>query len=205
MTGGVGCGKSEVLAYLENAYGAVILRTDDLAKELMMPGEVCYQDVLALFGPDVLQEDGMLDRVKMAEKVFADEDLLQKLNAVTHPAVLKRTEEIIRGAEEKGAVLICLESALFLDSQGNRIGNEIYRELWYVYADEAARRERLKASRSYSDEKISSIMANQVPESMLRRSCDCVIDNSGDFAETRKQIDVLLKDMPKSGRQPEEP
>ena len=98
MTGGVGCGKSEVLAYLENAYGAVILRTDDLAKELMMPGEACYQDVLALFGPDVLQEDGMLDRVKMAEKVFADEKLLQKLNAVTHPAVLARTEEIIRDA-----------------------------------------------------------------------------------------------------------
>ena len=205
MTGGVGCGKSEVLAYLENAYGAVILRTDDLAKELMMPGEACYQDVLALFGPDVLQEDGMLDRVKMAEKVFADEELLQKLNAVTHPAVLKRTEEIIRDAEENGAALICLESALFLDAQGHKIGDEIYRELWYVYADEAARRERLKASRGYSDEKITSIMANQVPESMLRRSCDCVIDNSGDFAETRKQIDALLKDGPKSGRQPEEP
>ncbi len=192
VTGGVGSGKSEVLHYIQEKYGALVLRTDDLAKELMDPGEVCYEEVRALFGPEIVREDGTFDRAGIAAKVFSDPVLLGKLNEITHPAVLKRTEELICSAEKQGTRIVCIESALFVDANGNKIGNESYRELWYVYTDMDVRRKRLKASRGYSDEKISSIMANQVSDDILRRCCDAVIDNSGEFSDTMRQIDGLL-------------
>ena len=65
-------------------------------------------------------------------------------------------------------------------------------EMWYIYADEQVRRERLRASRGYSQEKIARIMASQLTEAQFRESCDFVIDNSGDFAGTCRQIDARL-------------
>ncbi len=192
VTGGVGSGKSEVLRYMEDKYGALVLRTDDLAKELMEPGRACYEEVRALFGSGVLLPDGSFDRTVIAQKVFADPVLLERLNSITHPAVVGYMADLVQEAEESGVKIICMESALFLDGQGHKKGDDSYRELWYVYADESARRERLKASRGYTDEKISSIMARQVSEEMLRSACDAVIDNSGDFDDTKRQIDILL-------------
>ena len=193
VTGGVGSGKSEVLLYMEKAYGALVLRTDDIARELMEPGEVCYEPVRALFGREIVREDGTFDRAAIAARVFADGELLEKLNAVTHPAVLRRVNELVHEAEAQKKALVCVESALFVDERGNKKGNETYRELWYVYTGEAVRRARLKADRGYSDEKITAVMASQVPDEVLRRCCDVVIDNSGDFADTKKQIDSLLR------------
>lgn len=193
VTGGVGSGKSTVLQYMESEYGALILRTDDLAREMMEPGGACYEEVLELFGRDVLQEDGTFDRAGIAARVFDDPELLERLNSITHPAVIRQITETVEKAELQGIKIICLESALFLDEQGRKKGNESYDELWYVYADEAVRRERLKASRGYSEEKISAIIANQVSEEMLRKNCDAVIDNSGEFSLTEKQIDRLLE------------
>lgn len=193
VTGGVGSGKSTVLQYMESEYGALILRTDDLAREMMEPGGACYEEVLELFGRDVLQEDGTFDRAGIAARVFDDPELLERLNSITHPAVIRQITETVEKAELQGIKIICLESALFLDEQGRKKGNESYDELWYVYADEGVRRERLKASRGYSEEKISAIIANQVSEEMLRKNCDAVIDNSGEFSLTEKQIDRLLE------------
>ena len=119
VTGGVGSGKSEVLHYIQEKYGALVLRTDDLAKELMDPGEVCYEEVRALFGPEIVREDGTFDRAGIAAKVFSDPVLLGKLNEITHPAVLKRTEELICSAEKQGTRIVCIESALFVDANGN--------------------------------------------------------------------------------------
>lgn len=65
-------------------------------------------------------------------------------------------------------------------------------EMWYIYADEAVRRNRLKLSRGYSDEKISRIMSSQLSEEAFRKNCDFVIDNSGDFGQTIRQITQKL-------------
>ena len=66
-------------------------------------------------------------------------------------------------------------------------------EMWYIYADEAVRRERLGRTRGYSQEKISRIMCSQLPEERFRESCDFVIDNSGDLSGSCRQIDMRLK------------
>ena len=71
---------------------------------------------------------------------------------------------------------------------------ELVDEMWYIYASDDVRRERLKASRGYSDEKVTAIMNGQLKEDEFRRACQVVIDNSGDMEDTKKQIDKILGD-----------
>ena len=71
--------------------------------------------------------------------------------------------------------------------------NLICDELWYIYCDEKVRRERLKVNRNYTDEKIDSIMASQLPEEIFRKECQIMIDNSGEFEDTCYQIDQVIK------------
>ena len=73
--------------------------------------------------------------------------------------------------------------------------DEICDELWYIYTDEQNRRERLKISRGYSDEKIDSMMKTQLSEEMFRKKCKVVIDNSRDFEYTCVQIQEAIKKL----------
>ena len=85
LTGGVGAGKSSVLRFLEEEYGAKILRADDLAKELMEPGEEGYRRVVELLGKDILAADGTIDRAAMAERIYHDDSARAGVNAIIHP------------------------------------------------------------------------------------------------------------------------
>ena len=94
----------------------------------------------------------------------------------------------IQSKEAQGRSLYVVEAALLPD-----VGKELCDELWYIYADESVRRERLKASRGYTDEKISQMIASQPQEERFRSTCSVVIDNSGSFEDTMKQIGDRLK------------
>ena len=96
ITGGVGAGKSTVLDYLKRRYGARVLQCDEAAKILQEPGGSCYRPVAELFGEDVLGRDGRFDRGKIAAIVFTQEEFLEKLNAIVHPAVKKYVEKEIQ-------------------------------------------------------------------------------------------------------------
>ena len=188
LTGGVGCGKSAVLEYMEKAYAAVVLRSDELARELMEPGGACHAAVCALFEEEIRTEDGTLDRAKMAERMYADDGLRQAVNAIVHPAVWEEIHRREEEAEANGTRVFCVESALLLTQKDTASFDEV----WYVYADESVRRARLQESRGYSEEKTTSIMASQNSDAEFRAACDVVIDNSGTKEETRRQIDRLL-------------
>ncbi|MGN0361212.1 MAG: dephospho-CoA kinase [Bilifractor sp.] len=185
ITGGVGSGKSEVMKYLERSCDCTLIRSDELGHALMRKENICYDPVLALLGPEVLDPDGEFDRKAVAAKVFGNPALLEKLNQITHPAIRHSILESIQKADEAGRQFFFLEAALLIEEKFN----EICDELWYVYADIEVRSRRLQESRGYSDEKIRGIMASQLPESAFRNACQFVIDNSGSFQDTIRQID----------------
>jgi len=189
ITGGVGSGKSEVMKYLERSCDCALIRSDELGHILMQKGNVCYGPVLSLLGPEVLGSDGEFDRKAVAAKVFADPALLEKLNQITHPAIRQSIRESIQRADQAGRQFFFLEAALLIEEKFN----EICDELWYVYADIEVRSRRLRESRGYSDEKIRQIMASQLPESAFRNACQFVIDNSGSFQDTIRQIDDRIQ------------
>ena len=184
VTGGVGAGKSEILTYIAENWDAAVVETDEVGYLVMRPGKSCFAPIVELFGPGILQEDGTLDRAKIAELVFGDKELLEKLNAIVHPAVKRYIQKAIDRERELDTDIFIVESALLVEDKYNAICDE----LWYIYADEETRTERLMKNRGYSKEKILSIFANQLSEDEFSEQCDFEIDNSGDFEDTKEQI-----------------
>ena len=188
ITGGVGSGKREVLNYLREAYGAVVCQMDETAKRLQEKGTGCFRKIAEAFGPEIIGADGELDRKKLGARVFSDPEQLRLLNSIVHPEVLRSVSADIRKHTEEGTPLYVVEAALLPD-----VGGELCDEIWYIYVSEEVRRERLKASRHYSDEKITDMIASQPSEETFRRACTAVIDNSGTFENTERQIGERLR------------
>lgn len=189
ITGGVGSGKSRVLAYIEEHFLAIVCQADHVAWELQKPGTACYNQIVDAFGKGVLYPDGSIDRSKLGQIAFGDAEKLQQLNKIVHPAVKSAILEFIAAEAEKGTEIFVLEAALLLEAEYQNVCDE----LWYVYTDEKVRRQRLKKHRQYSDEKIDAIMRNQLSEVSFREQCQVVIDNSGDFSDTCNQIEHAMK------------
>lgn len=189
ITGGVGAGKSQVLSYIEKKYQCRILLADRVGNLVKEPGQKCYEALKELLGEQILNPDGTINREQMANIIFQDEKILQQVNQIIHPAVEDYIFEQIQREKEKNLLdYFFVEAALLIEcGYGSRLD-----EMWYIYADESIRRERLKKSRYYSDDKIDSIMKKQLSEEEFRKHCDFVIDNSGEIEETYRAIDERL-------------
>ena len=194
ITGGVGSGKSEVLRYLKERYGAVVLLADEAAALLERKGQPCYNLLVKAFSEDILDTDGEIDRKKFAGIIFADKENLKKVNNIVHPAGREYNLDVIKNEEEKGTKLFILEAALLIEEGYDKILDE----LWYVYTDESIRYERLKRDRGYSDEKIKSIISRQLDESVFREKCKRVIENNGDIDILHHNIKACVEDVIKS-------
>lgn len=191
ITGGVGAGKTQILEYLNDKYGATICQTDKIAKKLQKKGGVCYDAIVAHFGEEILLENGDLDRAKLSDVVFNDPKELEALNQIVHPAVKKEVDRLIRQEERKSTNLFIIESAILIEADFSGICDE----LWYVHVEDSVRRNRLYYSRGYDNKKIDEIIAAQLPKEQFMKNCDRAIDNSGVFAETMLQLDQIIKDL----------
>ncbi|MCD7867785.1 MAG: dephospho-CoA kinase [Clostridiales bacterium] len=184
VTGGVGAGKSAVLACLEEEFDALVIQADHLGHVLMEPGEECYEPVLDLFGKNVLNENKRIDRRRVSDVVFSREDMRRKLDDIIHPAVRKRILRTLGEAEAAGRSLCAVEAALLLEDNYQDFCDEI----WYVYAEEEIRIRRLKAGRGYTREKAASIIKRQMPDSFFRAHADYIVENNGEWETTLEQI-----------------
>ena len=190
VTGGVGCGKSVVMDLLNKEFGVEIILADNVGHEVMAPDGEAYEEIVKHFGREILSQDGAIDRKILGAKVFNDRAGLDKLNSIIHPAVKRRILGKIENVRKKSdkEPFIAIEAALLLEDNYDEICDTI----WYIYATKKERIRRLKESRGYSDEKIASIMKNQLTEKEFRRRSDEVIDNSGNIARTRKNLQKIL-------------
>lgn len=191
ITGGVGSGKSRILEELGSSFGAVVCQADEVAKELQKKGHNCYDAIVRLFGAEILGLEGEINRKKLAEIVFTDPKKLKQLNAIVHPEVKRAVLSKISQEKERGTGLFVIEAALLLEDHYD----EICDELWYIYTEESVRRARLRQSRDYSDEKIDSIMKNQMNEEVFFDHCSHVIDNSGSFDDTKQRLAEVLENF----------
>nr|WP_297768631.1 dephospho-CoA kinase [uncultured Butyrivibrio sp.] len=190
ITGGVGAGKSTVLGYIRDNYMCRIIFSDDVANDIKKKGFPAYDRLVELLGPEILGDDGEIDRAKMASAIFNNKNKLKSVNNILHPAVNEYIINIIEDEKSRGELdFVFVEAALLIENGYDKIADE----LWYVYASEDARRQRLKDSRGYSDEKISDILSKQLDDATFRAHCQFVIDNSSTLEEAAEQIDRKLK------------
>jgi len=185
ITGGVGAGKSRILAILQEEYNAWTIQADEVAKALEEPGQPGFEGLLAAFGPSLLTEDQVIDRRRLAELIFRDPQALKQVNEIIHPLTWAAIKAQVRDSD---ADLIAVEAALF-----GRQSREICTELWYVDSSVENRIRRLQESRGYDREKCCRMMDSQPSREEFLALADRVIDNNGTLAEVRQQIKEILE------------
>lgn len=189
ITGGVGCGKSTVLELIGKNFNAYIVKADDVGRHVLDKGTKGYEQFVTLFGEEYLDERKNVDRDRLAQTVFHNPNKLTVLNSIVHPLVKKEiVEEMAKVRCEGRYDFFFVEAALLLEDHYDLFCDEV----WYIYAGADSRKERLRNSRGYSDEKTDSIMKNQLSEETFRKRCDYVLDNSGSIEETFERLKKKL-------------
>lgn len=184
ITGGIGSGKSRVLEFLEKEFQAKVILADQVAHDLMEPEKEGYQQVIKALGTGFLKPDGQIDRTKLADRIFHDQNALQTMNQIIHPMTWAAIRKAAFSSRED---LVVVESALMGEEQRAE-----YKEIWYIFTEMETRIQRLMESRGYSREKCLDVIASQKKEEEFRAISDRVIDNSGPFEDTKRQIEAIL-------------
>jgi dephospho-CoA kinase len=181
LTGGIGAGKSEV-ARLLASYGAILVDSDRIAREVVEPGTEGLAAVVAEFGAGVLAPDGSLDRAELGAIVFADEDRRKALNAIVHPLVGARAAELQQAA---GPDDIVLHDVPLLTENGLAPSYDV---VVVVDADPATQLDRLVRLRGMTEEEARSRMSAQAGRAERLAVADLVIDNDGPLDALEPQV-----------------
>lgn len=183
VTGGIGSGKSAVGAMLSQM-GVTVFDTDHIARDLRdKPGPV-QDEIVARFGADLLNSDGSINREKLGRIVFDDPQARKDLEDILHPAIAAVKQERIEASEGIVAVLV----PLLYETSSQRQ----YDEVWTVVVEPEVQLARLRARDKRSDEELKKRIAAQLPQDAKAALSLVVIDNSGDLAATREQVDQAL-------------
>ncbi|MDV6012241.1 dephospho-CoA kinase [Haloechinothrix sp. LS1_15] len=187
LTGGIGAGKSTVAHRLVE-HGAVLVDADAIAREVVQPGRPALAEIVAVFGEQVLADDGTLDRAALAERAFADEESRVRLNGIVHPRVGERTAELVGGAPQDAIVVhdvpLLVENGLA----------PLYHLVIVVDAPEDVRVDRLVEARGMTAEDARARIAAQADERSRREAADVWLDNSGAPDGVLAEVDALWAD-----------
>ena len=188
LTGGIGCGKTMVLEHLKTEYNAFVIEADKIGHQVMEFNAKGYDMVVKAFGNEIVNNEGStpyINRKILGQIVFNDKEKLKLLNSITHPLIHQEIEKLILDCNKQ---LIIIEAAILLETSLKNLCNT----LWYVYADENIRLERLQKYRNIDKEKALQIMKNQWSDKDFRSDCQVIIDNSFDKENTYDQIKINL-------------
>jgi len=195
LTGGIGSGKSEVARVLRGL-GARVVVADEIARELVAPGSPVLEGLVEAFGEGVLLPDGSLDRRGLGALAFASSDALERLNEITHPALVEAiilaVEEIER--ESSGGVVV-VDAALLVKWDIL----DLFDEVVVVTAALDARIGRLAAGGLPEDDARERVAA-QAPESVFLEAADTVIENNGPLEELETRAEQLWNSLPEEVR-----
>lgn len=187
ITGPIGCGKSQVAAWLAEQ-GAVVIDADVVAREATAPGARAHGAILRRFGAPVTTPDGTLDRAALGRVVFGDPAALRALEGIVHPEVRPRILELLTAAETAEAPAVVLEAIKLVE--GGLAG--LCDEVWLVTCDPARQLERLVGRGTSEADAGQRIVAQAGLVERLRPQATRVLDTSGDEVATRALVERAL-------------
>lgn len=186
LTGGIASGKSTVTSMLR-ARGVEVIDADQIAREIVQPGEEALAEIVATFGPEVLAADGTLDRPKLGARVFGDAEARGKLNMITHPRIAQRMWSKAEAASAAGHGWVVYDAALLVE---NGI-HHMLDSLIVVAASRAAQVARVVARDGLSEAEAEARIAAQLPLEHKIAAADYVIWNDGALSETAASVDAM--------------
>lgn len=183
LTGGIGSGKSTVASRLHEL-GARVIDADQVAREIVEPGQPALADLAEAFG-GILAEDGSLNRAELARQAFATPEATEKLNTITHPRIRERTQELFLKAEEQGVEFLVYDMPLLIE-------NGEYKQMDHVVVVDApddVRVDRLVNQRGLDEGDARRRIAAQIDRETRLKAADTVLDNGGDRENLIAQVD----------------
>lgn len=190
LTGGIASGKSTVARILREL-GAPVVDADKLARDVVEPGSPALAEIVARFGPEILDGDGRLDRQKLGAIVFGDQEARRALNAITHPRIAEASQRAIAAHAAAGAGVVIYEAALLVENNAHTWMNGLI----VVALPEADQRERLMARDGLSGEDADARLGSQLPLAKKLEVADWVIDNSGSIDDLRRQTEKVWAEV----------
>lgn len=181
LTGNVASGKSTV-ARLFRDWGATIIDADRLVREAQAPGTDTLARIVERFGPDVVTRTGELDRVALRERVFGDAAARRDLEAIVHPAVWRRREELLEEARARGDRVVVSDIPLLFEvADAGRFALDSLDAIVLVDSPAPVRRDRLVSLRGIDGAEADRMIAAQLPSERKRHRSTWVIDNDADL------------------------
>ena len=195
LTGGMGAGKSTVARLLAE-HGAHVVDADAVAREVVAAGSPALAAIAAEFGDAVLHDDGTLDRAAMATIVFADEARLRALEAITHPAIRDRIDDLLREheraeADEPSERIVVLDHPLLVESG---LADELD-VVVVVTAPEELRVERLATGRGVDRGDARARMRRQASDDRRLEAATHRVRNDGDEADLAERVGALWREL----------
>ena len=187
LTGGIGAGKSTV-ADLFSQKGAVVIRSDELARQVIEPQTPGFQQVIARFGQEFVNSEGYIDRAKLAQIVFQDDAALKDLENIVHPLVRSKTNQIID--QHTSETIIVNEIPLLLEKKME----SLFDFLVIVISSEKNRLERL-AQRGLTTEQATARMAKQVSDDERKAAADFLIVNDGNLDQLEADVEKIWQTL----------
>ncbi len=187
VTGNIASGKSAVAKEFAR-HGAVVLDADQIARDVVASGSTALRKIVKAFGAEVLKPGGDLDRDRLGQMVFADVQVRAMLNSIVHPEIAKRSVEQLQQLREKTAAPLIVYEAPLLFEVG---AEERVDKILVVKINPEEQLRRLVARDRLNDSDARQRMGSQMNQEDKISRADFVIDNSGPFAETKKQVAAL--------------
>jgi len=194
LTGGLACGKSFVGEALAG-YGCLLIQADELGHEVLAPGGEAYEAVVKEFGRDILTEDGAgcsINRRELAARVFGSPERLARLNALVHPCVFRREEDLIaRFAQREPNGIAVVEAAILIETGSYKR----YARLILVTCAEEQQVERAMRRDGAVEPDVRARLSRQMPLDAKRKFADFVIDTSGSKEDTLRQTRAVYESL----------
>ncbi len=189
ITGNIGTGKSSVSNYV-NSRGFMVVDFDEISRGIYIKGKAAYYDILEVFGNEVLNSCGEIDRKKLGTIVFADSEMLEKLNRITHDAIYSEAIEIIEASDEE---IMFLDIPLLYETEElQQKYGIIFDEIWLVYCDRETQIDRIMKRDNISHEESMRRIDSQMSMEEKLKYENKVIFNDRELDYAYRQVDSLL-------------
>jgi dephospho-CoA kinase len=199
LTGGIASGKSTVSGFLKEL-GAVIIDADRVGHEVLKPDSGAWGEVVAAFGKDILTPDGNIDRKKLGELVFADNEALARLNQIVHPRIYALVKAQIEEYRRQGVKVVVLEAPLLIEvplsmKAGEPSLSDELDEVWVTVAPESTVLKRLERKPGFSQSQALARIRSQLPSEERVKKADVVIDTDCSLGELKSRVKELWQKL----------
>jgi len=195
LTGGIATGKSTVASMLSQL-GARIIDADELAREIVHPGQEAWREIVETFGQEILREDKSIDREKLRKKVFRDTEARKRLESITHPRIRSLAQQRMQQLAAEGAKIVVYMAPLLFENQVHLW----LRPVILVACDAATQKRRLQKRDGLNDEEIQQHLKAQMSLEEKRELADFIIENTGTLDSLRKRVEEVWQTIANSGQ-----